>query len=158
MCNESHEYSYWGAGKWSESEKAPNQKQQRTKNWRIIKISHFVKLTCALVFTITFLKSISYLNLKLLFPVLTPVLIMGKILSRFYRVPSASTKNPSIAKHLLPDTAENNVYTRYIRWIQTSIIQHITHYNSLYWVLCLCDLGNGKRRWCMFSIYSSEYR
>lgn len=26
MCYKSHEYSYWGAGKWSESEKSPNQK------------------------------------------------------------------------------------------------------------------------------------
>lgn len=56
MCNESHEYSYWGAGKWSESEDSPKQKLQRTKNWRIIKITDFVKLTYALAFHNCFLK------------------------------------------------------------------------------------------------------
>lgn len=56
MCNESHEYSYWEADKWSGSEKSPKQKKQRTKNWRIIKITNFVELTYALAFHSSFSK------------------------------------------------------------------------------------------------------
>lgn len=132
MSNESHEYSYSGAGKWSESEKSPNQNQQRTKNWRIIKIPHFVRLTYTLSFHNHFSKIYYLFELKTSFLSAHFCANYGEniimVLWRVYFLSSPITRNLYIAKYLLPDTVENNIYIRYTAWIETSIIQNITHY------------------------------